>query len=70
MKITYDWKKFTFSDISMDEFRAIREFMKLAKLTASEHVFKGEQFNTSDEKLNKLGGKLTEQIKDVLIAGI
>ncbi len=67
MDIRYDGEQFTFSYVTVEEFIAIRELLKLGRLAAKEHKFTHDVCNTADKAVTELGCKLTEQIKDAFI---
>lgn len=66
MKITCDWKTFTFSDITFDEFRAIRKFMNDGKELNS---IRQDNNPKTLSHVDSIAFTLAEQIDNVTLPG-
>jgi hypothetical protein len=64
MQIKFNGETFSIDKLSLEEFEAIREFMKLARLTADNVRFTMDNCNTADKKRTDLGRKLSDQLRD------
>lgn len=62
MDIKFDFETFTFSNITLEEFRAIQKFMDMASLAYS-------MTTSNDSKMVKVGKRLSKQIDETFIPG-